>query len=234
MNDSILNDSILNHGISNHGISNHSTPSQDSGETERNTLLRLTAPTAAEIGALRNRLALAADREGILDVAYTTVDTPVGPLLLAATERGLVRVAFEREGHDQVLQQLAAKVSPRIVRAPQRLDAAARQITEYFAGSRTKFDLGLDFALSGGFREQVQRHLTQIGYGHTESYRDVARIVGNPRAVRAVGTACATNPLPVVVPCHRVLRADGGLGGYIGGLAAKTSLLALESATVAG
>lgn len=207
---------------------------QTPDEAERNELLRLTAPTAVELAALRDRFAVAAEKEGILDVAYTTVDTPVGTLLLAATERGLVRVAFENEDHDQVLRQLAERISPQLVRAPRRLDTAARQLSEYFAGSRTRFDLGLDFALSTGFREKVQRHLRQIGYGHTESYQDVARIVGNPRASRAVGTACATNPLPVVVPCHRVLRADGGLGGYIGGLAAKTSLLALESATMAG
>lgn len=199
-------------------------------ETERNTLLSLTAPAAGEITALRDRFAAMADREGILDVAYTAVDTPIGSLLLAATERGLVRVAFESEGQEQVLSELAARISPRIVRAPSRLDEAARQIAEYFDKERTRFDLELDFALSTGFREKVQRQLGRIGYGQTESYKDVARLVGNPQAVRAVGSACATNPLPVVIPCHRVLRADGGLGGYSGGLAAKTALLSLEGA----
>jgi len=154
----------------------------------------------------------------------------VGTLLLAATPRGLVRVAFDSEGHDEVLDRLGAKLGPRILRAPRRLDPVAREIDEYFAGTRQAFDLELDYSLSAGFRQLVQRHLSKIPYGKTESYKAVAELVGNPRAVRAVGTACATNPLPLVVPCHRVLRADGSLGGYVGGLAAKSSLLALESA----
>ncbi|HEV7168779.1 MAG TPA: methylated-DNA--[protein]-cysteine S-methyltransferase [Micrococcaceae bacterium] len=191
-------------------------------------LLDLTTPSAAELAALHLRLVAAAERDNILDLAYTTIDTPVGPLLLAATEKGLVRVAFECESHDRVLETLSAKISPRVLRAPRRLDAAAREIDEYFAGRRTGFDLPLDYSLSSGFRQLVQRHLSQIAYGNTESYKEVAQIVGNPKAVRAVGSACATNPLPVVVPCHRVLRTDGSLGGYAGGLAAKTALLALE------
>jgi len=195
-----------------------------------NDLLGLTTPSAGDLAALHARLEREAERAGVLDVAYTTIDSPVGPLLLAATERGLVRVAYQREGHDRVLDILAARLSPRILRAPKRLDTARRELDEYFTGGRTAFDLPLDFALSGGFRETVQRELTRIAYGHTLSYRDVATIVGNPRAVRAVGTACATNPLPVVVPCHRVLRADGGLGGYLGGPDAKTALLTLEKA----
>ena len=195
-----------------------------------NDLLGLTTPSAGDLAALHARLEREAERAGVLDVAYTTIDSPVGPLLLAATERGLVRVAYEREGHDRVLDTLAARLSPRILRAPKRLDTARRELDEYFTGGRTAIDLPLDFALSGGFRETVQRELTRIAYGHTLSYRDVATIVGNPLAVRAVGTACATNPLPVVVPCHRVLRADGGLGGYIGGPDAKTALLTLEKA----
>jgi methylated-DNA-[protein]-cysteine S-methyltransferase len=195
-----------------------------------NDLLGLTAPTAGDLAALHARLEREAERAGVLDVAYTTIDSPVGPLLLAATDRGLVRVAYEREGHDRVLDTLAARLSPRVLRAPKRLDTARRELDEYFAGGRTAFDLPLDFALSGGFRETVQRELTRIAYGHTLSYKDVATVVGNPRAVRAVGTACATNPLPVVVPCHRVLRADGGLGGYLGGPDAKTALLTLEKA----
>ena len=194
------------------------------------SLLDLSGAAPEELAALHSRLEAAAAQHGILDVAYTTIDTAVGPLLLAATERGLVRVAFEREGHDQVLQTLAARISPRILRAPRRLAAAAREIDEYFAGQRTGFDLPLDYSLSSGFRQLVQRHLSEIAYGQTESYKEVAQIVGNPKAVRAVGTACATNPLPVVVPCHRVLRTDGTLGGYVGGLDAKTTLLTLEKA----
>ncbi|MGH3426270.1 MAG: methylated-DNA--[protein]-cysteine S-methyltransferase, partial [Mycobacteriales bacterium] len=133
-----------------------------------------------------------------------------------------------REDHDRVLGVLAARISPRMLRAPRRLDAVARELEQYFAGQRTGFDLPLDFSLSSGFRGTVQRYLSQIGYGRTQSYRQVAEIIGNPRAVRAVGTACATNPLPVVVPCHRVLRSDGTLGGYAGGLEAKATLLTLE------
>ncbi|MFW5417916.1 methylated-DNA--[protein]-cysteine S-methyltransferase [Nocardiopsis sp. CNT-189] len=183
-----------------------------------------------DLARLHTALAARAADEGVLDVAYRTLDTPVGPLLLAATARGLVRVAFEREGFDTVLEALAAKVSPRVLEAPARLDPAAAELEEYFAGRRHGFDVPLDHALSSGFRRIVQRCLPQIGYGRTRSYKEVAELVGNPKAVRAVGTACATNPLPVVVPCHRVLRTDGGLGGYIGGLEAKTTLLALENA----
>ncbi|WP_246036328.1 methylated-DNA--[protein]-cysteine S-methyltransferase [Sinomonas susongensis] len=174
-------------------------------------------------------LAQRASNEGILDVAYRIVDTPVGKLLLACTERGLVRVAYEREGLDSVLNTLAERLSPRILEAPARLGEAARQVEEYFSGRRRSFDLPVDLALSTGFRRTVQQHLSAIGFGQTESYAEVARAVGNPKAVRAVGTACATNPLPVVLPCHRVLRSDGSLGGYIGGLEAKTALLRLEA-----
>jgi methylated-DNA-[protein]-cysteine S-methyltransferase len=189
--------------------------------------------TPAEPGTLarlHRLLEQAAEREGLLDVAYRTVDSPVGPLLLAATAQGLVRVAYDIEGHDRVLEALAARVSPRVLRAPGRLDAAARELEEYFAGRRRDFDLPLDLPLSRGFRLLVQQHLPSIGYGQTRSYRQVADLVGHPKAVRAVGTACATNPLPVVVPCHRVLRSDGTPGRYVGGPAAKTTLLNLEAA----
>jgi methylated-DNA-[protein]-cysteine S-methyltransferase len=179
---------------------------------------------------LHRRLEHGAAAAGLLDVAYTTVSTPVGVLLLAATEEGLVRVAYAREDHEAVLQDLARRISPRVLRAPARLAPAVRQLEEYFAGTRTRFELPLDRSLSHGFRRLVQEHLPEIGYGRTESYGEVARSVGRPQAVRAVGTACATNPLPVVVPCHRVLRGDGGLGGYVGGLEAKTALLELEAA----
>ena len=183
---------------------------------------------ASDLATLEAQLASTASDEELLDVAYRTVDSPVGPLLLAATEAGLVRVAFEIEAFDTVLETLAAKVSPRVLQGPKRLDAVAKQLDEYFAGTRHIFDVPLDYALSAGFRHAVQRYLPQIDYGHTRSYKEVAESVGNPKAVRAVGTACATNPLPVVVPCHRVLRSDGTLGGYIGGLDAKRTLLALE------
>lgn len=205
-------------------------PGDDHGGAVVADLYDLATPSAAELDSLHGRLEELANARGMLDVAYTTVDSPVGPLLLAATEAGLVRVAFEREGHDLVLESLAGRVSPRILKSPGRLDAAARQLDEYFTGRRTDFDIALDYRLSSGFRQLVQQYLPHISYGHTQSYREVAELVGNPKAVRAVGSACATNPLPVVVPCHRVLRTDGTLGGYIGGLEAKSALLSLEHA----
>ncbi|MGD7705465.1 methylated-DNA--[protein]-cysteine S-methyltransferase [Microlunatus sp. Y2014] len=182
-----------------------------------------------DLRLLQQRLAARAAADDLLDVAYRTVDSPVGTLLLAATPRGLVRVAYATEDFDVVLLALATRLSPRVLRAPDRLDVAAAELDEYFAGRRTAFDLPLDHTLSTGqFRRLVHQHLPRIGYGHTESYGDVARLLGRPTAVRAVGSACATNPLPVVVPCHRVLRSDGTIGGYVGGLPAKSTLLELE------
>lgn len=186
--------------------------------------------TSDHLDRLRARLAAAAQADGILDVAYRTVDSPVGSLLLAATELGLVRVAFAREDHDVVLQVLAERISPRVLRCPARLEETARELEEYFDGRRRRFDLALDWRLSAGFRSEVLGHLPEITYGATASYSAVAALTGSPRAVRAVGTACATNPLPVVVPCHRVVRSDGALGGYLGGVEAKRTLLALEAA----
>ncbi|MCU1399967.1 MAG: cysteine methyltransferase [Acidimicrobiales bacterium] len=179
---------------------------------------------------LHERLAAAAEAEHLLDIAYRTIDTPVGSLLIAATETGLVRVAYASEDHDRVLNDLSDRISPRILHHPARLDDAARELDEYFHGRRRSFDLNLDWRLSAGFRETVLRHLTDIAYGHTASYATVAELAGRPKAVRAVGTACATNPLPVVVPCHRVIRSDGSMGGYLGGLDAKTTLLEIEAA----
>jgi methylated-DNA-[protein]-cysteine S-methyltransferase len=193
-------------------------------------LARITEPSPDSMAALHARLTAAAERDGILDVAYRILDTPVGPLLIAATEHGLVRVAYASEGHDTVLQALADKISPRILAAPARLDAITGQLDEYFAGQRQAFDVPLDWRLSAGFRRTVLHHLRDIGYGHTASYAAVARLAGNAKAVRAVGSACATNPLPVVVPCHRVVRSDGAMGGYIGGPDAKRTLLTLEAA----
>ena len=189
-----------------------------------------TPDDSATLARLHTRLAAAAEGAGLLDVAYRTLDSPIGALLLAATEQGLVRVAFENEQHERVLEGLAEELSPRILAAPGRLDAAARELDEYFAGARRHFDLPLDLALARGFRRSVLEQLRRIEYGRTASYAAVAAAAGSPRAVRAVGTACATNPLPLVVPCHRVVRSDGGLGGYRGGADAKRVLLALESA----
>jgi methylated-DNA-[protein]-cysteine S-methyltransferase len=185
--------------------------------------------SADDLRRLRQRLITAAQSDGILDVAYRTLDTSIGTLLLAATDAGLVRVAFASENHDTVLQTLSDRISPRVLQAPARLDAAARELDEYFAGHRHRFDLPLDWQLAHGFRRTVLTHLPDIGYGRTASYAAVAQLAGNPKAVRAVGTACATNPLPVVVPCHRVVRSDGSLGGYLGGVDAKRFLLTLEA-----
>jgi methylated-DNA-[protein]-cysteine S-methyltransferase len=193
-------------------------------------LTRAFPDTPGHLRGLHARLAAAADQDRMLDVAYRTIDSPVGPLLLAATERGVIRVAYASEDHDAVLQALADQVSPRILRAPARLDVTARELGEYFAGTRQSFDVPLDWRLSGGFRRTVLARLPGIGYGRTASYGAVARMVGSPRASRAVGTACAANPLPVIVPCHRVVRADGTMGGYLGGPDAKRTLLALEAA----
>ncbi|HYI55539.1 MAG TPA: methylated-DNA--[protein]-cysteine S-methyltransferase [Microlunatus sp.] len=182
---------------------------------------------------LRGALAEKAAEAQLLDLAYRTVDSPVGPLLLVATERGLTRVAFASQGHDDVLNRLADTVSPRVLEAPRRLDPAARELDEYFTGTRHTFDLTLDLSTTSEFRRAVQLLLPSIGYGHTVSYSELAALAGRPTAVRAVATACATNPLPVVVPCHRVLRGDGSLGGYLGGLDAKRTLLELESRVAA-
>lgn len=179
---------------------------------------------------LHARLAAAAERDGLLDVAYRTMDSPVGELLLAATDQGLVRVAFASQDHDAVLAELARAVSPRVLRAPHRLADATRQLDEYFAGRRTVFELPLDLRLATGFRRAVLAHLPEIGYGRTESYAQVAAAAGSPKAVRAVGTACARNPLPLVVPCHRVIRSDGSSGEYAGGVATKRTLLRMEAA----
>ncbi|MFV8054503.1 methylated-DNA--[protein]-cysteine S-methyltransferase [Mycobacterium sp. 48b] len=193
-------------------------------------LTRITQPGPGKLADLHNRLSAAAEREGLLDIAYRTVDSPVGPLLLAATEQGLVRVAYALEDHDSVLQHLSDQVSPRILHAPARLDTAARELDEYFARTRRSFDVPLDWRLAAGFRSTVLHHLPEIDYGQTASYARVAAMAGSPRAVRAVGTACAKNPLPVVVPCHRVVRSDGAMGGYLGGAEAKRLLLDLEAA----
>jgi len=183
----------------------------------------------AGLDRLRGRLAERAEADGLLDVAYRTMDSPVGPLLLAATPAGLVRVAFECENHDSVLVELSTAISPRILRSAGRVDDVARQIDEYFGGRRRVFEVPVDLQLSKGFRRAVLTHLLEIPYGVRESYTVVAASAGNPRAVRAAGSACATNPIPLVVPCHRVVRSDGTYGQYRGGPEAKHLLLTMEA-----
>jgi methylated-DNA-[protein]-cysteine S-methyltransferase len=175
-------------------------------------------------------LADRAARDGLLDVAYATTDSPVGPLLLAATPQGVIRVGFAREGFDDVLEALAIRVSPRVLQAPGKLDDVRRQLDEYFAGRRTAFDVPLDHRLVTGFRARALDAIAAIPYGRTGTYRSIAAAAGSPRAVRAAGTACATNPLPLLIPCHRVVRSDGSMGRYGGGEAAKRLLLEHEHA----
>jgi methylated-DNA-[protein]-cysteine S-methyltransferase len=175
-----------------------------------------------------NRLAERASKEGLLDVAYTSADSPFGPLLLATTPKGLVRVGLPNQDTDELLVDLATRVSPRVLEAPGQLDEARRELDLYFAGKLTDFDLPLDWQLSKDFRRKVLRAIARIPYGQTRSYTQMATSAGNERAVRAAGTACGTNPIPLVVPCHRVLRSGGALGGYGGGLPMKKELLRLE------
>src|SRR5690554_2024870 len=183
-----------------------------------------------ELSRLHGALERAAEQAGVLDLAYRTVDSPLGELLLVASGAGLVRLAFENEDRDAVLATLAARLSPRILESPGRIDRAARELEEYFAGRRRSFDVPVDLSLTSGFRRAVVEYLGQIEFGRTASYAQVALAVGNPRAVRAVGTACATNPVPLFVPCHRVVRSDGTFGAYRGGHEAKRYLLDLEAA----
>jgi methylated-DNA-[protein]-cysteine S-methyltransferase len=179
---------------------------------------------------LKERLVEGAASEGLLDIAYTTADSPFGPLLLAATRRGVVRIGMPTQDDDALLEELAARISPRVLEAPARLDEARRELDLYFEGRLRDFDLPLDWRLSRDFRRRALRAVARIPYGETRSYAQVARRAGNERAVRAAGSACGSNPIPIVVPCHRVLRTGGALGGYGGGLAMKEALLRLEGA----
>lgn len=174
------------------------------------------------------RFADRAAAEGLLDVAYASVDSPFGSLLVAATPRGLVKLSLPNYDPDETLEDLAVRISPRVVEAPVRLDDARRQLDLYFEGELREFDLPLDWRLSKGFRLRALRAIDRIPYGKTRSYTEIAHRAGNERAVRAAGTACGSNPIPIVVPCHRVLRSGGALGGYGGGLPMKEALLEME------
>lgn len=196
-------------------------------------LTTLTTPTSDDtrhLAGLHERLLRAATTDDLVDVTYRVVDTPIGPLLLAATPAGIVRVAFASEGHDAVLESLAARVGPRVLLDPNGFGQLSDELGDYFAGRRRTFDVPVDLRLAQGFRREVLGRLREIPYGSTSSYAAVAASAGHPRAVRAVGTACATNPIPIVVPCHRVVRSDGTPGGYLGGPETKAFLLRLESA----
>lgn len=181
--------------------------------------------------ALAERFAARAEAEGLLDVAYTVDDSPVGPLLLAATRRGLVEVGYEGQKElDFYLERLTRKVSPRVLEAPARLDPVRRELDEYFAGRRHEFDIPLDWSLTKGFTQRILRATAKVPYGAVSTYRQMAAKAGNERAVRAAGNALGANPIPIVVPCHRILRTGGALGGYGGGPLRKEFLLRLEGA----
>jgi methylated-DNA-[protein]-cysteine S-methyltransferase len=178
------------------------------------------------------RFADRAAADGLLDVAYASIDSPFGPLLIARTPRGLVKVGLPNYDAEETLEDLAARVSPRVLEAPARLDDVRHQLDEYFEGRLHEFDLPLDWQLSKGFRRRALRAIDRIPYGKTRSYTQIATSAGNERAVRAAGTACGSNPIPIVVPCHRVLRSGGGLGGYGGGLPMKETLLRMEGVEI--
>jgi methylated-DNA-[protein]-cysteine S-methyltransferase len=190
---------------------------------------RLRRADTTDVGALVDTALQRADAEGLVDVGWVVEDTPVGPLTLAATSAGVVRIEF---GHEvRVLDELASEVSPRVVHLPGRLDEVRRELEEYFAGRRRSFDVPVDRRLSRGYRRTVLEALSRaVPYGQTVSYKELAERTGNPKASRAVGAAMATNPIPIVVPCHRVLRTGGALGGYGGGLDTKVWLLRHEGA----
>jgi methylated-DNA-[protein]-cysteine S-methyltransferase len=185
--------------------------------------------SAAAAEAAKRLAARAAD-EDLIDVAYTFTDTPFGRFLLAATTKGLVKLEFRPDPVDEVLSELAMRVSPRVLEAPARLDEVRRELDEYFDGRRHDFDLPLDWRLTHGFSERVLRATAKIPYGGVSTYRDVAARAGNPRAMRAAGNALGSNPLPIVVPCHRVVRTGGSIGNYGGGPDMKRALLQMEGA----
>ncbi|HTU94396.1 MAG TPA: methylated-DNA--[protein]-cysteine S-methyltransferase [Solirubrobacteraceae bacterium] len=171
----------------------------------------------------------AAETAGLLDVAYARLDSPVGTLVLASTPQGLARLAYVDEGQEEaVMEDIAARLSPRMLSAPGRLDAPRRELDEYFAGRRRAFDLPLDLSLLSDFTRRVLSATAAIPYGEVATYKEVASAAGSPRGFRAAGNALGSNPLPIVLPCHRVLHSGGGLGGYTGGLARKRTLLAIE------
>jgi methylated-DNA-[protein]-cysteine S-methyltransferase len=195
-----------------------------SAETE----LRESTDRGIDVAELSSALAARAEREGLLDLAYCRVDSPLGELLAVATSEGLVKLGYPNVPVEAQLEALATTVSPRLLEAPARLDPLRRELDEYFAGSRRSFDVRLDWRLTAGFVQHVLRATAAIPYGETRTYAEMAATAGSPRAFRAAGSALGANPIPIVVPCHRVLRTGGGLGGYGGGLEVKRELLRLE------
>jgi methylated-DNA-[protein]-cysteine S-methyltransferase len=191
--------------------------------------LRDAAPAVDATDATGALLARA-EREGLVDVAYATVDSPFGELLVASTDRGIVRLGLPNRPNDEILTELAALVSPRVLESPQRLDRARRELDAYFEGKLDRFRVPVDWRLSHGFTGKVLHQVGRIPYGRTLSYGEVAARAGNPRAFRAAGSACGHNPVPLIVPCHRVVQASGKPGNYGGGPEMKRALLELEGA----
>ncbi len=190
---------------------------------------RLAGKPSSNWHALRGELLERAGSENLIDLAYERHESPFGALLVVAGEGGIVRIGLDAEAEEEILEDLARRVSPRIALTGRDSVAVARQqLDEYFAGNLRHFDLPLDWQLTRGFRREVLRETAAIPYGSTASYAQMAERAGSPRAVRAAGSALATNPLPIVVPCHRVLRSDGSVGSYGGGSPMKAALLAME------
>jgi methylated-DNA-[protein]-cysteine S-methyltransferase len=196
--------------------------------SELELTLQLRGDLSREAASAAARFAQTAAESGALDVAYATVDSPFGPLLVAASARGLLRLAYPDEPVAALMEELAEQVSPRILQAPGRLDPLRRQLDEYFAGSRRRFEFPIDWRLVHGFGRDVLGVTAHIPYGKVTTYGDVAVRTGRPKASRAVGNALGANPMPIVIPCHRVVRTGGGLGGYTGGVQRKERLLQLE------
>ena len=171
----------------------------------------------------------AASAAGLLDAAYDVTDSPVGELLVAATDRGVCWIAFSPE---ETLDQLARRVGPRLLRIPRRLTPVKRELDEYFSGARTAFDVAVDVTTLPAFQRHVLRELARVPYGEVTTYGALAGRIGKPRAARAVGGALNRNPVPIILPCHRVIGASGSLVGYAGGLERKQALLKLEGAAL--
>ncbi len=192
-------------------------------------------PEAGDLDRAMGKLLARAEGGGLIDVAYATVDSPYGKLLIARTDRGVVKLALPSHrgdvvSDDEVLKELAGKVSPRVLEAPRRLDDARRQLDAYFEGKLERFEVPVDWRLSRGFTNRALHAVARIPYGKTRSYAQIAKAAGNERAFRAAGTACGHNPVPLIVPCHRVVQSGGGIGNYGGGPEMKRALLDLEGA----
>jgi methylated-DNA-[protein]-cysteine S-methyltransferase len=192
------------------------------------------APPATDLDRAIQGVLARAERDGLIDIAYAEVDSPFGKLLVARTDRGVVRLKLPggRDGRisaEETLEDLATNISPRVLEAPNRLDEERRELEEYFEGRRQKFDVPVDWSLtSPGFRSRALHAVARIPYGRTKTYAEIAKSAGNPRAFRAAGTACGHNPIPLIVPCHRVVQSGGGIGNYGGGPEMKKALLDLE------